>query len=363
MKDDFASARDIRRKALWAVLFVFIAAGSIWAVFSASKDLSPRDFLLFLKNASPVYLGIAVLSMFGFIIFEGLAVRCLIKAFGFSCTVRDSMVYGASDIYFSAITPSATGGQPACAFFMLKSGIPLTLTSVILLMNLAMYTLSIIVLGVMNLIVHPPIFQLFSTLGRILIIIGFGVQSLLFLSFLIILRKDQWLLSFGHFLINLLLRCRILRDREKWEDRLERNVAEYKLYADLIRGHEKALWKCFFFNFLQRACQLAVTAFTYLATIAVPGEAHLPVVTCISRALSLFGAQSLISIGATFIPIPGAMGVTDMMMVDAFRSVIDPDRASALALLSRSISFYGCVFLALIIVIIAYLRRKKEGKL
>ena len=363
MKDEFASARDIRRKALWAVLFVFIAAGSIWAVFSVSKDLSPRDFLLFLKNASPVYLGLAVLSMFGYIFFEGLAVRSLIKAFGFQCSVRDSMVYGASDIYFSAITPSATGGQPACAYFMIKSGIHITLSTVILLMNLAMYTLAIIVLGVLNLALQPSIYQLFGTLGKILIIIGFGVQSLLFLSFLIILEKDQWLLSLGHSLINLLLRCRILRDREKWEDRLERNIAAYRDHAKLIRAHAKVLWKCFFYNFLQRACQLAVTAFTFLATIATPGETHLPVSVCISRALSLFGAQSLISIGATFIPIPGAMGVTDMMMVDAFRSVIDPDRASALALLSRSISFYGCVFLALIIVIIAYLRRKKEGKI
>ena len=363
MKAEFASARDIRRKVLWAVLFVFIAAGSIWAVFSASKDLSPRDFLLFLKNASPVYLGLAVLSMFGYIFFEGLAVRSLIKAFGFSCSVRDSMVYGASDIYFSAITPSATGGQPACAYFMIRRGIPVMLSSVILLMNLAMYTLAIIVLGVLNLSVHPGIYQLFGSLGKILIIIGFGCQTLLFLSFLLILEKDQWILSLGYFVIRMLIRCRILRDKAKWDDRLERHMADYKVYAKLIRSHAKVLWVCFLYNFLQRACQLAVTAFTYLATIAVPGETHLPVVTGISRALSLFGAQSLVSIGATFIPIPGAMGVTDMMMVDAFQSVIDPDRAAALALLSRSISFYSCVILSLIIVIVAYIRRKKEESL
>ena len=137
MKDEFASRRDIRRKALWAVLFVFIAAGSIWAVFSASKGLSPQEFLQFLKNASPVYLGFSLLSMFGFIFFEGLAVRSLIKAFGYPCSVRESMVYGASDIYFSSITPSATGGQPACAYFMIRNGIPVTMSTVILLMNLA----------------------------------------------------------------------------------------------------------------------------------------------------------------------------------------------------------------------------------
>ncbi len=360
MKDEFASSRDIRRKALWAVLFVFIAAGSVWAVFSASKGLSPQEFLLFLKNASPVYLGLSLLSMFGFIFFEGLALRSLIKAFGYPCSVRESMVYGASDIYFSSITPSATGGQPACAYFMIRNGIPVTMSTVILLMNLAMYTLAIIVLGTLNLVANPGIYQFFAPLGKILIIIGFAVQALLFLSFLLILEKDQWILSFGYFLIRILHKCHILRDKPKWDDRLERHMADYKSYAKLIRSHAKVLWICFFYNFLQRACQLAVTAFTYLATIAVPGETHLSVSACISRALSLFGAQSLISIGATFIPIPGAMGVTDYMMVDAFRAVIDPERAAALALLSRAISFYSCVILSLIIVIFAYIRRKKN---
>ena len=359
MKDEFASARDIRKKSLWAVLFVFIAAGSIWAVFSASKGLSPQAYLEFLKNASPPYLVLAVLSMFGFIFFEGMAVRSLVRAFGYRCSVRESMVYGASDIYFSAITPSATGGQPACAYFMIHDGVPITLSTVILLMNLAMYTLSIIALGTLNLVIDPAVYSFFEPLGRILILIGFGAQTLLFLSFLLILEKDQWILAFGYFLIRVLLRCHILHDKAKWEDRLERHMADYKNYARIIRSHARALWICFFYNFLQRACQLLVTAFTYLATIAVPGETHLPVATCISRAFSLFGAQSLISIGATFIPIPGAMGVTDMMMVDAFRAVTDPDRASALALLSRSISFYGCVILSLVIVIIAYIRRRK----
>ena len=53
------------------------------------------------------------------------------------------VLYSAADIYFSAITPSATGGQPASALLMVGDGIPTAVTTVVLLLNLAMYNLSI----------------------------------------------------------------------------------------------------------------------------------------------------------------------------------------------------------------------------
>lgn len=360
MKAEFGSPKDTRRKLLWAVLFVFIAAGSIWAVFSASKGLSLQDFKDFLTSADPLYLVLACLSMLGFIVFEGLAVRSLVRAFGYPCTVRQSLVYGASDIYFSAITPSATGGQPACAYFMIKDGIPFTATTVSLVMNLAMYTLAIIILGTLSLVICPSIYLYFRPIGRVLIIIGFFVQVGLFAMFLLLLRKDQWILSAGRSMIRFLSRIRLLKRPERMQERLERHIADYRSYAEIIRSHAKGLTRCLLFNVIQRACQLAVTSFTYLATIATPGETRLPLSVCLSRAASLFGTQSLISIGATFIPIPGAMGVTDMMMLDGFNAIIDPERSAALVLLSRSISFYGCVFLSLIIVIAVYIRIHKS---
>ena len=362
MANEFGSAKDIRQKLLWAVLFVFIAAASVWAVFTASRGLSPETFRHFLSGAEPIYLIFAVLSMMGFIFFEGMAVRALVKAFGYPCGVRESLIYGASDIYFSAITPSATGGQPACIYFMVKNGIPLTASTVCLLMNLAMYTLSIIVLAVASLVLNPSIYLFFRPLGRVLIIIGFGIQILLFLFFLLMLKKDQWILSMGQGLIRLLSKLHILRHPEHLMERLSAHMADYKSYAVLIRSHAKALRVCFLYNLIQRACQLLVTAFTFLSTIATPGEAALSPAQCVSRALSLFGAQSLISIGATFIPIPGAMGVTDMMMLDGFNAVTTQEKAAALVLLSRSISFYGCVILSLVIVIVTYVRIQRKNQ-
>ena len=82
--------------------------------------------------------------MCGFFVFEALALKVLCKTFGYKISFRKSLVYSSSDIYFSAITPSATGGQPASAYFMMKDKIPGAATTIILLVNLTLYTTSII---------------------------------------------------------------------------------------------------------------------------------------------------------------------------------------------------------------------------
>ncbi|MFR2128888.1 MAG: hypothetical protein ACLS4M_06675 [Eubacterium ventriosum] len=46
--------------------------------------------------------------------------KVLCGTFGYKRPFRKCLVYSSSDIYFSAITPSATGGQPASAYFMMK---------------------------------------------------------------------------------------------------------------------------------------------------------------------------------------------------------------------------------------------------
>ena len=77
----------------------------------------------------------------------------------------------------------------------------------------------------------------------------------------------------------------------------------------------------------------------------------------------LFGAQSLISMGSTFIPIPGAMGYTDLMMLNGFSAIMPEADAAVLELLSRSTSFYCCVILCFIVVAVSFFigKRRSDG--
>ena len=61
----------------------------------------------------------------------------ILKLIGHRKSLKSCTVYASSDLYFSAITPSATGGQPAAAYYMTKDGVPLSQSSAILVLNVS----------------------------------------------------------------------------------------------------------------------------------------------------------------------------------------------------------------------------------
>ena len=117
---------DKKNKLIWSFLSVAIAALTIWAVVSQNKDFSLSKMIELITSSDPWWLIAAVVSMLCYIGFETLAILCILKEFGYKFSFKKGLVFSSADIYFSAITPSATGGQPASIFFMRREGVSMT---------------------------------------------------------------------------------------------------------------------------------------------------------------------------------------------------------------------------------------------
>jgi len=342
-----------RKQLIFTLLFVAIAALSVFLVVIQSKDFSLPDFLKYVKNSSPIWLIVSLISMLAFIFFEAYAILVLCKAFGAKKSLWNGYIYSASDIYFSAITPSATGGQPASAYFMMKDGMNGMMATSILVANIGMYTLAIIFIGTICLIFRFNVFLQYSVISKILIISGLFLQIGLFVFFWMLLKKDHLLQKICNWALNILCKLRIIRNRDSVQAKLDAYMDKYRKYSHLITGQHKALFICFLFNLLQRLAQMAVTVFVFMATT---GKG-------IGEAIELIFMQGFVIIGANCIPIPGAMGISDYLMLDGFGSIMDESQAVNLELLSRTFSFYSCVIICGISVLVQYCIIKRRGKL
>ncbi|MBQ2082122.1 MAG: flippase-like domain-containing protein [Lachnospiraceae bacterium] len=318
----------MKKKVFWAVAFVIIAALSIWAVTSQNKAFSFKSFTEYVRNANPYYMTAAVLSAAGYIFFEGAAILVLLKGFGYKRTNAQGTLYSAADIYFSAITPSATGGQPASAYFMVKDGVPSATTTVVLLLNLIMYTTSHMVVGVVAAVFGFGIFAHLSVLSKVCVIIGLVVQIILTLVFVLLLRSRRITEKIGIVLLRFLKKIHLIRNLNKRIEKLDRTMDEFQACADAIADKKIVLVKAFFINLAQRICNISVSALVFLAGGGVIHDAG-----------NIWLAQSFVAIGANSVPIPGAMGITDYLMIDAFGQFMGDDVASQLELLSRSLSW------------------------
>jgi uncharacterized protein (TIRG00374 family) len=263
-----------------------------------------------------------------------MAINTLCKGFGYKNSFWKGYIYSAGDIYVSAITPSATGGQPASAYFMVRDGIPGSVTTVVLLINLVLYLFSILIVGVVCFIAMPTKILEFSNLSKALIIAGAILLFFLSLIFILLLKRRNLLKSICRKCIKLLAKLRLVKHPDALNQRLSDWIRSYRDCARALSGKKRVLLKALIFNLLQRISHILITVFAFLAV----GGA-------LSSAGEMFVMQEMVVIGSNCIPIPGAMGVADYLMIDTFSSIVDGTVAVNLELLARTISFYLCVLL------------------
>ncbi len=351
---EVGKASSAKSRVLWSFAFVLIAGLTVWMVTSQTRSFSFSAFLDFLKGADLRYIAAAILSMLGFIIFEAAAIKCINKAFGYRHSLRSGAVYSSADIYFSAITPSATGGQPVSGMFMVRDGIPAATATATLLINLAMYSFSILVIGIFSLIIHFNVFfDYFGTVSKLLISFGFVIQVLLTLFILMLIFGERLLHGMCRSAIKLLGRLHLIRRVDKKLQKLDCSMTEYRACIEMIKdaGALPQLIKAFAFNLLQRISQISVTMFAFLA-----------VGNSFSLADEIWSMQNFVVIGSYCAPIPGAMGVADLLLLDGFGKLMTPDAAANLELLSRAASFYLCTVLCGVTVLIDFLIGKARRR-
>ena len=119
---------------------------------------------------------------------------------------------------------------------------------------------------------------------------------------------------------------------------------------------KEALIKTYLLNLLQRASQILVTVFCYYA---MHGK--------LSDGLRVFATQTYVVMGSNFIPVPGAIGISEFLMFFGYNMLLDEEASYTLALLGRGISYYTCSIISIFTVLAGYImicyNQNKEKKI
>ncbi len=349
---------SLKGKLVWSLVFIAIAALTVFAVTS-QEGFTFKGFFEYLGTLHFGWLTAAFGAMLAFIIFEMLAIKVIIKDFGFNRPLHKCFIYSTSDIYFSAITPSSTGGQPASAYFMMKDGISGALSTVALVINLILYSFAIIIIGIVAFIMKPSLFLSLSGVCQILVIVGSICIVSLAALLILVIYKGEILHKIGDAGLVLLAKLHLIKKLNKKRAKLTKAIRSYNGYCDHMRGRAPMIIKALICNVIQRASLISVTLFTYLASGGDP-----------AFCVDIWVIQCLVVIGTNILPIPGAMGISDYMLISSFTSVaalgFTDEMATHLNLVSRGISFYSCVIICGISLIIkifgGMLIEKKKNK-
>ncbi len=341
---------QIKNKKLWSIVAAIIACCTIVAVMKLN-NVSLVDIRRVLHGANLIWLVPAVICTVLMVYFEGEAVRTIVRGSRYERPRRRGFLYGAADVYFAAITPSASGGQPASAYFMMKDGIPAAVTTAALLLNLVVYTMAIITIAIVTLLVRPQLFLAFTPFCRLLIVLGILTLTFLGLTFYLLLRRQKLLFHGAIKFLHFLHRIHLMKNPRKREEKLLKVMEEYRDCVRLLGGQRRMLLRVYYLNILQRVAQILVTIFSYLT---LRGEA--------GKLFDLACTQVFVILGSNCVPIPGSMGVTDFLMLDGYGGLMNREKSVHLEILARGLSFYGCVLLSGVVVLAGYLLLRRRAK-
>lgn len=102
-----------------------------------------------------------------------------------------TLSYVCTEIYYSAITPSSTGGQPVELYYMARDNIPYRVSTLVILIDTILYKLVILFLGVLSILLFPNLLLQNGFIFTVLLLLGvvLDIIVILFFSFLIFSSK------------------------------------------------------------------------------------------------------------------------------------------------------------------------------
>ena len=124
------------KKKYWSSL-AFLAALFALTILLLFRDCNPKELVANIKQANPLFLLAGLGIMFCYISCESLNTKRIMATFNQKLSLWQCLKYAFIGFYFCAITPSATGGQPAQIYYIRKDKIPVAFSTLTHLINLA----------------------------------------------------------------------------------------------------------------------------------------------------------------------------------------------------------------------------------
>ena len=316
------------KKQLLNIAFVLLLAGlTFLLLYSSTDELDMESLRTIFSTCNLWWISAAVICMLLYALFEAVALHIISRRLGYRKSFVSSLAYSTSDVYYSGLTPSATGGQPASAFYMIRDGIPGGTACFALVFNLLCYTAALIILGVIVFVTNIPMFLDFSIWVKLLIIIGFVSQFVLLLLFVACMVRPGAVLKVGNLGISLLVRIRIIKNEQKWRDKLNDSVEKYRGCFECFKQQRGLFWQVLVCNVLQRSSLIMVSVFVCLS-----------MTDC--SAWQMFSMQTFAMVGYNSIPLPGGSGAFEFLYINIYESVFTAEFTLVAMMVTRVISYY-----------------------
>ena len=338
-----------RPRKQWAgLLFLLFLMGLTAAVLL--RDLSPAQLLSALRHFNPIYLPAGFLLIIGYVSCEALCTWQILRRLGHPVLFRRCLGYSFAGFYFSSVTPSATGGQPAQICYMSRDQIPAAHGALDMMLIAACYQTATLLWSGACALFLPGVCAVMSERLGPLLFYGAAVMILLPLAMGIMMFFPGFAQRICRGLLRLLTALRLIRRPEKTQEALRRQLGEYAAGASCIRRNPWLALRVLLLCILQLGLLYSVPWIVARA-FGVDGPAW----------STIAGLQALLTLAVCNLPLPGAVGPAEGGFIAAFTPIFGAALITPAMLVSRGISFYLFLPVSFAVTAAVHLRTAHRG--
>ena len=144
--------KKTRRRVFSIVFYFAVLALTLWYVF---QDENLSQIAYYLSGAKWGYAAIAVAAVVALILGESVVLCYLLRSLGTRANFGHCCMFSFIGFFYSAITPSASGGQPMQVLYMRRDGIPAAMSTVVLVIVTIVYKMVLVIVGLAVTILAP----------------------------------------------------------------------------------------------------------------------------------------------------------------------------------------------------------------
>lgn len=322
---------------------LFLAMVFFLTIYSVFHGEDLKAVLQAIKGVNPWYLIPAVGGVIFFIWGESIIIHYMFGTLDIKTKKRTCFQYSCIGFFFSCITPSASGGQPAQIFYMRKNKIPIPVATLVLMVVTITYKSVLVVIGL-----YVAFFQrgfVHQYLEKILPIFYLGVGLNVFCCIAMSLLVFCPSLARGIVMkgLSLLERIHILKKKEARTQRLEISMDHYRDTSEYFKTHKKVIGNVLWITFLQRFGLFFVTWFVY-KSFGLSGASVYDVVML----------QAVVSVSVDMLPLPGGMGISENLFLAIFKTIFAGGLLLPGMILSRGIAYYVQLLFSAVMTAVAH---------
>ena len=279
-----------------AVFLITVFAITIYAIFHG-QDLG--ELFGYIRNTDYRYWLVAVVCVVFFICSESVIIYYMMRSIRQKIKLMHCFLYSFVGFFFSCITPSATGGQPAQIMHYLEP-----------------------VLG-------------WCYLGLLLNV--FCVAFMMFLVFHPTLAANMM-----DAIIRGLGKIHLMKRTEYYREKMANAMKQYQDVAGYFRTPKLVVTNVFLITVVQRLLLFFVTYLT-CRSFGINGTGMVTIVVL----------QGMISVAVDMLPLPGGMGISESLFLSIFAPICGTLTLPAMVV-SRGLSYYTELILSAVMTVVAH---------